>query len=127
MAHPWRRLRTAGVRSKSGKLFLGFCWRGVRCREFPPPPRLRRAVTGLADTRENRKKAEAFLHVIKGQIALGTFDYRAHFPNGTRQDRNVSGKTVADVSPVTRAACSRRRDRSRTSDSIQSRWRAGRR
>jgi integrase len=62
------------VRSKWGKLFLDFCWRGKRCREF----------TGLADTRENRKKAEAFLQVIKGQIALGTFDYRWHFPNGAR-------------------------------------------
>ena len=63
-----------GVRSKSGNLFLDFRWRGRRCREF----------TGLTDTRENRKRTEAFLRIIKGQIALGTFDYRTHFPNGAR-------------------------------------------
>ncbi len=63
-----------GVRSKSGKLFLDFRWRGRRCREF----------TGMADTKENRRRADAFLKVIQGQIALGTFDYRTHFPNGAR-------------------------------------------
>ncbi len=63
-----------GVRSKSSKLFLDFHWRGRRCREF----------TGLGDTKENRQRAEAFLKVIQGQIALGTFDYRTHFPNGAR-------------------------------------------
>jgi hypothetical protein len=47
-----------GVRSKSGKLFFDFRWRGRRCREF----------TGLADTKENRRRAEAFLKVIQGQI-----------------------------------------------------------
>ena len=63
-----------GVRSKWGKLFLDFRWRGRRCREF----------TGLEDTRENRRRADASLKVIQGQISLGTFDYRTHFPNGTR-------------------------------------------
>ena len=62
------------VRSKSGKLFLDFRWRGRRCREF----------TGLDDTKENRQRAAAFLKVIQGQIALGTFDYRTHFENGAR-------------------------------------------
>lgn len=65
----------ASVRSKWGKLFLDFRWRGRRCREF----------TGLSDTKDNRRRAEAFLKVIQGQIALGTFDYRMHFPNGTRR------------------------------------------
>lgn len=54
-----------GIRSKSGKLFLDFRWKSQRCREF----------TGLADTRENRRRAEAFYAVIQGEIALGTFDY----------------------------------------------------
>lgn len=40
--------------------------------------------TGLADTKENRRRAGAFLKVIQGQIALGTFDYRTHFPHGAR-------------------------------------------
>jgi len=63
-----------GIRSKSGKLFLDFRWKSQRCREF----------TGLDDTRENRRRAEAFYSVIQGEIALGTFDYRKHFPNGAR-------------------------------------------
>ena len=63
-----------GIRSKSGKLFLDFRWKAQRCREF----------TGLEDTRENRRRAEAFYSVIQGEIALGTFDYRKHFPNGAR-------------------------------------------
>ena len=63
-----------GIRSKSGKLFLDFRWKSQRCREF----------TGLEDTRENRRRAEAFYSVIQGEIALGTFDYRKHFPNGAR-------------------------------------------
>jgi hypothetical protein len=63
-----------GVRSKSGKLFLDFRWRGRRCREF----------TGLSDTVDNRRKAEAFFRIIDGQLTLGTFDYRTHFPNGAR-------------------------------------------
>jgi integrase len=62
------------VRAKSGKLFLDFRWRGVRCREF----------TGLTDTPENRRKLRAFDRVVCGEIALGTFDYRKHFPNGAR-------------------------------------------
>ena len=63
-----------GVRSKSGKLFLDFRWRGIRCREF----------TILADTPENRRRAEAFLKIELGQITLVTFDYRNHFPHGAR-------------------------------------------
>ena len=62
------------IRSKAGKLFLDFRWRGVRCREF----------TGLADTSENRRKLRAFDQIVKGEIAFGTFDYRKHFPNGAR-------------------------------------------
>jgi integrase len=62
------------VRAKAGKLFLDFRWRGVRCREF----------TGLANLPENRRKLRAFDQLINGEIALGTFAYRKHFPNGAR-------------------------------------------
>jgi len=79
-----------GVRSKHGRLFLDFRWRGVRCREF----------TELTDTSENRRRCAAFLKVIKGEITLGTFDYRRHFPYGTRlatfyPEVARSGTTVA--------------------------------
>jgi integrase len=62
------------VRAKAGKLFLDFRWRGMRCREF----------TGLPDTAENRRKLRGFDKVVGGEIAVGTFDYRKHFPNGAR-------------------------------------------
>jgi integrase len=79
-----------GVRCKQGRLFLDFRWRGVRCREF----------TELTDTPENRRRCTALLRIIKGEIALGTFDYRRHFPNGTRlatfyPEVARSGTTVA--------------------------------
>ncbi|MFQ5745492.1 MAG: Arm DNA-binding domain-containing protein, partial [Acidobacteriota bacterium] len=41
-------------------------------------------TSGLDDTRDNRRRAKALLAVIQGEIALGTFDYRKHFPNGAR-------------------------------------------
>ncbi len=62
------------VRVKAGKLFVDFYWRGIRCREF----------TGLTDTLENQKKIEAFDQIISGEIVIGTFDYRKHFPHGAR-------------------------------------------
>ena len=62
------------VRAKAGRLFLDFRWRGIRCREF----------TGLVDTSENRRKVRAFDQVVKGEIAIGTFEYRKRFPNGAR-------------------------------------------
>ncbi|MGO9450604.1 MAG: Arm DNA-binding domain-containing protein [Candidatus Binataceae bacterium] len=62
------------VRVKAGKLFLDFRWRGVRCREF----------TGMSVTPENKRKAEAFNQILSGELGLGTFDYRKHFPNGAR-------------------------------------------
>ena len=62
------------IRTKAGKLFLDFRWRGIRCREF----------TGLLDTVENRRRLRAFDLTIAGEIALGTFDYRKHFANGAR-------------------------------------------
>jgi integrase len=79
-----------GVRCKHGRLFLDFRWRGVRCREF----------TELTDTPENRRRCTALLRIIKGEIALGTFDYRRHFPNGTQlatfyPEVARSGTTVA--------------------------------
>jgi integrase len=62
------------IRTKARRLFLDFRWKGIRCREF----------TGLADTTENRRRLRGFDQAITGEIALGTFDYRKHFPNGTR-------------------------------------------
>jgi integrase len=86
----WYGVAGVGVRGKHGRLFLDFRWRGVRCREF----------TELTDTSENRRRCAALLRIIKGEIALGTFDYRRHFPQGARlitfyPEAARSGNTVA--------------------------------
>src|SRR5262249_56298234 len=86
----WYGVGGVGVRCKHGRLFPDFRWRAVRCREFPE----------LTDTPENRRRCAALLRIIKAEIALGTFDYRRHFPNGTRlptfyPEAAWSGTTVA--------------------------------
>ena len=63
-----------GIRSKHGKLFLDFSWRGVRCREYVRD----------ADTPANRKSLAVRWRLIAAQIEAGTFDYRAWFPQGTQ-------------------------------------------
>ena len=62
------------VREKSGKLFFDFFFRGIRCKEY----------TGLVDTAENRRYCEQKLRVVERDIARGSFDYRHHFPRGSR-------------------------------------------
>ena len=62
------------VRVKDGKLFFDFSWRGVRCKEY----------TGLPDTPENWRRCEQKMEAVRRAIARGTFDYRQHFPRGSR-------------------------------------------
>ena len=65
------RIEMASVRNHRGRLFFDFRYQGARCREY----------TALPDTRENRKAAAKILDKIIREIALGTFNYRASFPN----------------------------------------------
>ena len=62
------------VRVKRGNLFFDLYWRGVRCKEY----------TGLADTPENRRRCVHTMQAVDRAIARGTFDYRQHFPRGSR-------------------------------------------
>jgi integrase len=62
------------VRVKDGKLFFDFSWRGMRCKEY----------TGLPDTPENWRRCEQKMEAVRRAIARGTFDYRQHFPRGSR-------------------------------------------
>src|SRR5208283_4958930 len=62
------------VRVKHGKLFFDFSWRGIRCKEY----------TGLADTPENWRRCVQKIAAVDRAIARGTFDYRQHFPRGSR-------------------------------------------
>ncbi|TCS35612.1 integrase [Paucimonas lemoignei] len=58
------------ARKESGKLFIDFRYKNVRCRE----------QTALDDTPENRKRLGVLLKKIEAEITLGTFDYRTYFP-----------------------------------------------
>lgn len=62
------------VRPETGNLYLDFSYRGVRCRE----------QTALADTPANRRSVEALASRIKKEIAKGTFEYTAFFPDSPR-------------------------------------------
>src|SRR5690606_32945665 len=70
-----------------------FYYRGARCRE-----RLK-----LAPTPRNIRWAENYLGQIRTEIAKGTFDYAAHFPN-SRRARKVADKPAAldDMATVLR-------------------------
>lgn len=58
-------------RQESGKLYLDFRYRNVRCRE----------QTDLADTPVNRRRLQVALDKIQAEILLGCFDYAKTFPN----------------------------------------------
>lgn len=79
------------VRAKNGNLFFDFFWRGIRCKEY----------TGLADTSENRRLCERKMSAVDAAIERGSFDYRAHFPRGSRlqifypNDRGRDGALLA--------------------------------
>jgi integrase len=58
------------VRPESNKLYFDFHWKGVRCREY----------STLDNSPANKRKMEAVLKKIEGEIALNTFDYGRYFP-----------------------------------------------
>ena len=61
-------------RKDTGRIFIDFRFQGKRCRE----------PLGLIDNAKNRKVAQKLLGQVEEQIALGTFDYAAMFPNSKR-------------------------------------------
>lgn len=76
-------MASVNVRKSSGKLYLDFSFRNIRCRE----------QTSLKDTPANRKKCQALLQRIEAEILLGQFDYAAFFPNS----RNIAKLTALDT------------------------------
>lgn len=70
-------------KTKAGYLYFDFFHRGVRCREY----------TRLVDSPANHRKMLEALRRIEAEITLGTFDYPARFPNGSRRDIFERGKT----------------------------------
>jgi len=64
-------MASINVRKDTGKLYLDFRYRNIRCRE----------QTDLKDTPVNRKRLQTLLDRVEAEIMLGQFDYRATFPN----------------------------------------------
>jgi integrase len=62
------------VRPENGRLYFDFTYRGHRCRE----------QTLLSDTAPNRKRMTALAKRMSAEIELGSFDYVAYFPEGSR-------------------------------------------
>ncbi len=77
------------IRSRSGKLFFDFRYRGVRCRE----------QTKLSNNPVNRKRATTILERIEAEILVGTFDYATYFPNSNSTDRFRHIDAVKPASP----------------------------
>lgn len=78
------------VRPETGKLYLDFSYRAVRCRE----------QTALDDTPENRKRLHALAERVGKAIGRGTFEYGAHFPGSPRADQ-FSAAVAAAATPLT--------------------------
>ena len=80
------------VRSRSGKLFFDFRYRGVRCRE----------QTKLSDTPANRRRVTNILERIEAEILVGTFDYATYFPtsNSTERFRYIDVVQLASWSSI---------------------------
>lgn len=79
----------------TGNLFMDFRYGTGRCREY----------TALADTPANRKRLEKVLDKIEAEIAAGTFDYAAYFPNSKALKRLAkAGQTAMQQTSVAQAA-----------------------
>jgi integrase len=64
----------ATIRPRSGKLFVDFRYRNIRCRE----------QTIFDDTPANQKKLQVIIDKMEAEITLGIFDYAAYFPKSPK-------------------------------------------
>jgi len=81
-------MASINLRKETGKLYLDFRFRNIRCRE----------QTELADTPANRKKLQKALDRIEAEILLGQFDYKAMFPNSKTLKRLRATAHAIDAS-----------------------------
>jgi integrase len=72
------------ARKDSELLFLDFRYQGVRCRE----------LTALKDSPEHRRRLQVLANRIQKEIAQGSFDYAAHFPNSPRVEQFAKSASV---------------------------------
>ncbi|MGO4893173.1 Arm DNA-binding domain-containing protein [Flavobacterium sp. W21_SRS_FM6] len=81
-------MASISVRKDTGKLFLDFRFRNIRCRE----------QTELKDTPTNRKRAQNLLDRVQAEIMLGLFDYRSTFPNSSNlQKLEATASVIAST------------------------------
>lgn len=67
--------------NRHGFLRICFRWQGVECREG----------TKLKNTPANRKLIQQRVNQIQYEIDHGLFEYRRHFPHGTKARRFEAG------------------------------------
>lgn len=77
------------ARPENGLLFFDFRYQGLRCRE----------QTTLPDTAANRRSMRRILERIEAEITIGTFDYKAYFPNSPLVQRFEDLKKGLSASP----------------------------
>lgn len=75
----------ASINSRSGKLYIDFRYKGVRCRE----------QTLLADTSANERKLNRLLKQIDADIRLGCFVYSEYFPDSPRAKKFIKDDIAA--------------------------------
>lgn len=75
----------ASINSRSGKLYIDFRYKGIRCRE----------QTLLADSQVNERKLNRLLKQIDADIRLGCFVYSEYFPDSPRAKKFVKDDIAA--------------------------------
>ena len=84
------------LRPETNNLYLDFSFRGKRCKE----------QTALKDTPANRRTLETFANRIKREMAKGTFDYRAFFPDSPRASQFDGDMQATPTAVATRSHAS---------------------
>ena len=79
------------VRKETGRLFLDFRVRGVRCRE----------QTDLADTKANRKLLEKLEGKIQEALANGSYQHGHFFPNSKKILEIDEARLALQIAPTT--------------------------
>ena len=72
-----------GAKERGKSIQIDFTYRGKRCRE----------TLKLKPTKANMKHAEGMHAIIMHEIAIGTFDYRKHFPDSKSATLLGSGQS----------------------------------
>lgn len=84
------------ARPETGKLFLDFWHKGVRCRE----------QTGLCDTPDNRAKLQILADLVQRELREGVFDFAAVFPDSPRRLKFVEPPNAGRAAPTPAPATS---------------------